>query len=185
MDPAGRLSNPRTFCPAQPIKSVNPTTRMDIELDVLSLILLALIVIVLVIPIFFPSDPDTFPFILNNQSQPSKVRHPKESAVYRHRDQPHGYPLLTGLALRKGYEAPRDGDLRDIWEIAIQKNVIVGIVRGGKCVYEKLETRQEELTQLGNGLRDLAGENGKVAIYLPNTIENLLASFGIDDYFSH
>jgi hypothetical protein len=32
---------------------------------------------------------------------------------------------------------------------------------------------------LGNGLKELAGENGKVAIYLPNTIENLLTSFGI------
>src|ERR1700685_3567565 len=81
---------------------------MDLELDILSLILLAVIVILLIIPIVVPSDPDTFPFIINNQSQPSKVRHPKESAIYRHRDQPHGYPLITGLLLRKGYEAPRD-----------------------------------------------------------------------------
>jgi hypothetical protein len=152
---------------------------MDIELDILSLILLALIVVVLVVPLLFPSDPDTFPFILNNQSQPSKVRHPKESAVYRHREQPHGYPLITGLALRKGYEAPRDGDLRDVWEIAMQKQVTVGIVRGGRCVYEKLSTRQEELNKLGSGLREFAGANGKVAVYLPNTIENLLANFGI------
>lgn len=152
---------------------------MDIELDILSLILLALIVVVLVIPLLFPSDPDTFPFILNNQSQPSKVRHPKESAVYRHRDQPHGYPLITGLALRKGYEAPRDGDLRDVWEIALQKDVTIGIVRGGRCVYEKLSARQEELNKLGSGLRELAGANGKVAVYLPNTIENLLSNFGI------
>ena len=151
---------------------------MDIELDILSLILLALILVLLVLPIFFPSDPDIFPFILHNQSQPSKVRRPKESAVYRHRDQPHGYPLITGLALRKGYETPRDGDLRDIWEIAIQKNVIIGIVRGGKCVYEKLASCQEELDKLGHGLRHLAGEHGKVAIYLPNTIENLLTNFG-------
>jgi hypothetical protein len=151
---------------------------MDIELDILSFILLAIIVILLIIPVLFPADPDTFPFILNNQSQPSKVRHPKESAIYRHRDQPHGYPLITGLSLRKGYEAPRDGDLRDIWEIGLQKNVTLGIVRGGRCVYEKLSDRQEELKKLGSGLKELAGENGKVAIYLPNTIENLLTSFG-------
>jgi hypothetical protein len=150
---------------------------MDIELDILSLILLALIVILL-IPILFPADPDTFPFILNNQSQPSKVRHPEESAIYRHRDQPHGHPLITGLSLRKGYEAPRDGDLRDVWEIALQKNVTLGIVRGGRCVYEKLSTRQDELKKLGSGLRECAGEHGKVAIYLPNTIENLLTNFG-------
>jgi hypothetical protein len=151
---------------------------MDVELDILSLILLGLILVLLVYPLFFPSDPDTFPFILNNQSQPSKVRHPTESAVYRHRDQPHGYPLITGLALRKGYEAPRDGDLRDVWEIALQKEARVGIVRGGKCEYSKLSQHQDELNKLGQGLRHLAGEHGKVAIYLPNTIENLLASFG-------
>lgn len=151
---------------------------MDIELDILSLILLTVIVTLLIIPIFFPADPDTFPFILNNQSQPSKVRHPKESAIYRHRDQPHGHPLVTGLYLRKGYEAPRDGDLRDVWEIALQKNVTLGIVRGGRCVYEKLSSRQEELSKLGSGLKELAGEKGEVAIYLPNTIENLLTSFG-------
>jgi hypothetical protein len=151
---------------------------MDVELDIISLILLALIVIFLVIPLLFPSDPDTFPFILNNQSLPAKVRYPKESAIYRHRDQPHGYPLISGLSLRKGYEAPRDGDLRDVWEIALQKNATVGVVRGGRCDYEKLSSRQEDLIKLGNGLRELAGENGKVVIYLPNTVENLLTIFG-------
>ena len=151
---------------------------MDIELDVLSFILLTLIFGFLIIPVVFPSDPDTFPFIIDNQSLPSKVRHPKESAVYRHRDRPHGYPLITGLSLRKGYETPRDGDLRDIWEMALQENVTLGIVRGGKCVYEKLSSRNDELHQLGRGLREMAGEHGRVAIYLPNTIENLLTSFG-------
>lgn len=151
---------------------------MDVELDIISLILLALIVIFLVVPLLFPSDPDTFPFILNNQSQPSKVRNPKESAIYRHRDQPHGYPLTSGLFIGKGYEAPRDGDLRDVWEIALQKNVTLGVVRGGRCDYENLSSKEEELIKLGNGLRELAGENGKVAVYLPNTIENLLTSFG-------
>lgn len=155
---------------------------MDIELDIVSLILLALIAIILLIPVFFPSDPDIFPFILNNQSNPSKVRHPRESAVYRHRDQPHGYPLIAGLALRKGYEAPKDGDLRDVWEIAQQKNNTLGIVRGGRCVYEKISSRQEELNRLGSGLRELAGEQGKVAIYLPNTVENLLTTFGTSPY---
>jgi hypothetical protein len=151
---------------------------MDIELDVLSLVLIGIISVLLVVPILFPADPDTFSFILNNQSQPSKVRHPGESPLYRHRDQPHGYPLITGLSLRKGYEAPRDGDLRDVWEIALEKNVTLGIVRGGKCEFEKLAGRQEELERLGNGLRQLAGEGGKVAIYMPNTIENLLTNFG-------
>src|SRR5579871_563556 len=123
---------PHLFAPGKPLQASTPhqLSIMDIELDILSLILLALILVVLVAPIFFPSDPDTFPFILHNQSQPSKVRHPKESAVYRHRDQPHGYPLITGLALRKGYEAPRDGDLRDVWDLGIQKGVTLGIVRG-------------------------------------------------------
>jgi hypothetical protein len=151
---------------------------MDVELDIISFILLALIIVFLIIPLLFPSDPDTFPFILNNQSQPSKVRQPKESAIYRHRDQPHDYPLISGLFLRKGYEAPRDGDLRDVWEIALQKNATIGVVRGGRCDYEKLSSKQEELIKLGNGLRELAGENGKVAVYLPNTVENLLIIFG-------
>jgi hypothetical protein len=151
---------------------------MDIELDVLSFILLAIIIGLLLFPVLFPADPDAFPFIINNQSQPSKVRLPKESPVYRHRDQPHGHPLITGLALRKGYETPRDGDLRDVWELALQKNVTLGIIRAGKCVYEKLSTRKDELNKLGSGLREIAGEHGKVAIYLPNTIENLLANFG-------
>jgi hypothetical protein len=42
-----------------------------------------------------------------------------------------------------------------------------------------LSSRQEELDKLGSGLKALAGENGKVAIYLPNTVENLLTSFGM------
>ena len=179
--PAQSGTSADNVTPHQIVKSffiVFPKSRMDIELDILSLILLAVIVILLILPVLSPSDPDTFPFIINNQSLPSKVRHPKESAIYRHRDQPHGYPLITGLSLRKGYEAPRDGDLRDVWEIALQKDVTVGIVRGGKCVYEKLSSRKEELNKLGSGLRELAGEHGKVAIYLPNTIENLLTSFG-------
>ena len=152
---------------------------MDIELDILSFILLALIVLLLIIPVLSPANPDTFPFILHNQSAPSKVRHPKESAIYRHRDQPHGYPLVTGLALRKGYEAPRDGDLRDIWELALQKSVTLGVIRGGRCVYEKLEGRKDEMHKLGAALNEVAGKRGKVATYLPNTIENLMTSFGI------
>ena len=172
-------NSPSPHCTTRRKRRNNQLKEMDIELDVVSIILLVLIAFFLIYPILFPNDPDTFPFILNNQSQPSKVRHPKESAIYRHRDQPHGYPLITGLALRKGYEAPRDGDLRDVWEIAIQKSLILGVVRGGKCVYERLPGRQEELTKLGSGLRELAGENGKVAVYLPNTIENLLVTFGI------
>ena len=152
--------------------------KMDIELDILSIILIILILVFLVYPIVFPSDPDTFPFILHNQSHPSRVRHPKESAVYRHRDQPHGYPLPTGLSLRKGFEAPRDGDLRDVWHIAVEKGCTLGIVRGGRCTYEKIKGRQEELDKLGIGLREIVGTGGKVATYLPNTVENLLTSFG-------
>ena len=63
--------------------------------------------------------PDTHPMLLARQAQPSPVRQPGQSAVYRSHTSPHGMELNHGLNV-KDPEAPkwgpgRSGDLRDVW----------------------------------------------------------------------
>ncbi len=63
--------------------------------------------------------PDTHPMLLARQSQPSPVRLPGQSAVYRSHTSPHGLPLNNGLNVKdvgkNMWQPGRDGDLRDIW----------------------------------------------------------------------
>ncbi|KAG9720513.1 hypothetical protein KCU73_g14518, partial [Aureobasidium melanogenum] len=60
-----------------------------------TLIALALFAFVAYPLIFWP-EPDTHPLLLARQAAASPVRQPRESAVYRSTEVPHGYALKTG-----------------------------------------------------------------------------------------
>lgn len=95
---------------------------MEVELNIYTYTLLAIITSLLFVPLLFRADPDVHPIALLHQSNISPIRKKKESAIYRNGAVPHGAPLRTGLAL-KGEKAwlPRDGDLRDVWNAYVEK----------------------------------------------------------------
>jgi hypothetical protein len=123
------------------------------------------------------------------------VRNPKESAVHRSLQTPPGYPLVTGLGLPSAQKyTTRGGDIRDIWKLAVEKGKgKLLTVRGSTVVEHDISTLQfpvarvskltkstDTLTQrihaLGSHLTQLGAK--RIAIYLPNDTENLVASFG-------
>jgi hypothetical protein len=147
-------------------------------------------------------EPDTHPMILQRQATGSLVRQPGESSVYRSPDVPHGYPLRTGLNVKPpgapAYAGGKDGDLRDIWrrvtgEIPIEKSFggSVSAAGGGQGKIltvlgkeEVLEHNISEITKeiavVGAQIRKHGGS--RVAIYLPNSIEFLVALFACSFY---
>ena len=155
--------------------------------------LLALaIAIVIAYPIFFAAEPDTHPLLLARQAAVSPVRSRHESAFYRSLDTPHGFPLRAGLNV-KDPDTPRwapgrDGDLADIWrEVlrggstgvdgrAIAKGRIMTILGSDEVVEHDLFRLTKEIKIIGQHMRETSCR--RVAIYLPNSIEYLLAAFG-------
>lgn len=63
--------------------------------------------------------PDTHPMLLARQAQPSPVRQPGQSAIYRSHTSPHGMDLNHGLNVKdpgsNKWGPGRNGDLRDVW----------------------------------------------------------------------
>lgn len=154
---------------------------------------LALTILALVLyPIFTSSDPDTHPLLLARQAQASPVRKRGQSAFYRSPESPHGYPLKSGLNV-KDAGAPRwasgkDGDLRDVWrEVArggtvgadgktLPAGLIMSVFGKAEVVEHDVQELSKEINIIGQKLKDAGVQ--KVAIYLPNSIEYLLAVFG-------
>ncbi|KAF2871099.1 hypothetical protein BDV95DRAFT_495051 [Massariosphaeria phaeospora] len=142
--------------------------------------------------VYDTQDADTHPLLLARQAQASYVRQPRESAIFRSPETPHGYPLKTGLAVKPPgapmYTAGRDGDLRDIWrrvtgEIPLEKNN-AGSTGPGKIltVFGKEDVTEHSISDLskeigviGKHLKDHGAK--RVAVYLPNSIEFLVALF--------
>ena len=95
---------------------------VEIQLDAWSYTLIAAIISILVLPLYFTKEPDTHPLALEHQAQPSHIRQPKESAIYRSHETPHGASLKTGLALPgEKHWQKLDGDIRDVWNLAVDK----------------------------------------------------------------
>ena len=160
--------------------------------DLYTTVLCLVLVTYFLYPFFFPTEPDTHPFLIARQSTASRVRQPGESAVYRPLDTPHSYPLRTGLNV-KDPDAPkwssgRDGDLRDVWRrAAVGKLENNGKVNGqvgkvftvlGKedvleATFKKLSS---ELNAIGKHLTVHGGS--RIAIYLSNSPELLVSLFG-------
>jgi hypothetical protein len=82
------------------------------------------IVTLLLYPLFASHQPDTHPILLSRQASISPVRQPGESAVYRSPETPDGYPLKTGLGVKKPgapkWSSGENGDLRDVWRQTVR-----------------------------------------------------------------
>lgn len=143
-------------------------------------------------PLLTSKEPDTHPFFLGRQSTAAPVRQPRESAVYRSLEAPHGYPLRSGLSV-KDRDAPkwssgRDGDLRDVWRQAVRGVVTadgqetglrgkISTVLGTEQVVEHdLDTLSTEINAIGKFIHEHSGK--RVAICLPNSVELLSSIFG-------
>lgn len=137
------------------------------------------------------ADADTHPLLLARQAQASYVRQPRESAVFRSPETPHGYPLRTGLAVRPPgapmYSAGQDGDLRAVWkrvtgEIPLDKGAAS---RGSATLMTVLGTDGVSEHRIADLTLDIAVVGShlqvqgakRVAVYLPNSIEFLAALF--------
>ena len=168
--------------------------RLDSQIDQLfsswniyTTLLAVIIVTYLVYPLFFLQEPDTHPLLLARQASASPVRQPGESAIYRSLEAPHGYPLRTGLNVKDPdapkWQSGRDGDLRDVWKQALRgppegdgKKACIISVMGEKTVEHNVEKIMRDINIIGGYLRDRGTK--RVAIYLPNSIELLVAFFG-------
>ncbi|PSN74403.1 hypothetical protein BS50DRAFT_511321 [Corynespora cassiicola Philippines] len=141
--------------------------------------------------VYDTQDADTHPLILARQAQASYVRQPGESAIFRSPETPHGYPLRTGLAVKPPgapmYSAGKDGDLRDIWrritgELPLDKNAsssgsakILTVFGKEDMTDQSVADIAKEISIIGKHLKDHGAK--RVAIYLPNSVEFLVALF--------
>lgn len=134
-------------------------------------------------PLIFWTEPDTHPLLLARQAAASPVRQPRESAVYRSTEVPHGYALKTGLSVREPgapkWTAGKDGDLRDVWREAANSSTKATI----KSIHGKESISEHDFTTLSKLINILGSHLQKagvqrVAIYAPNSIEYLVTIFG-------
>jgi len=153
----------------------------NIYTTIIALILAAFVIY----PLILWQEPDTHPLLLARQARPSPVRNPRESAVYRSIESPHGYPLRSGLNVidpgAPRYSAGRDGDLRDIWRSLVdgndqgQKGKIMSVFGKEEVLDHDPSAISREINVIGRHLQS----GKKVALYLPNSIEYLSALFGM------
>lgn len=161
--------------------------------SIYSTILALVLVTYLLYPVFFSPEPDTHPLLLARQATASQVRQPGESAIFRSPETPHGYPLRTGLNVKdpgaQKWTSGRDGDLRDIWKQALRgplgsDNSATATPGKVLTVLGREEVIEYELPQLAKYINDVGKSlkcrpGSSVAIYLPNSVEYLVAFFGI------
>ncbi|KAI4723104.1 acetyl-CoA synthetase-like protein [Aureobasidium sp. EXF-10727] len=138
-------------------------------------------------PLVFWAEPDTHPLLLARQAAASPVRQPRESAVYRSTEVPHGYALKTGLSVREPgapkWTAGRDGDLRDVWREAVSSSSKATIlsIHGNDSHFE------HDFTQLSKSINIIGSHLQKagiqqVAIYSPNSVEYIVTIFACSFY---
>lgn len=161
----------------------------NISTTVLAIALL----LVFAYPLFTWLEPDTHPLLLARQASASPVRQPGESAVYRSLESPHGYPLKTGLNVKEPgapkWSSGKDGDLRDIWRQVVRgvdsgeglskghRGRILTVFGKEEVVDHDIEELSCQINIIGNHIQQQ--QAARVAIYLPNSIELLLAIFGL------
>lgn len=135
-------------------------------------------------PLIFWAEPDTHPLLLARQAAASPVRQPRESAVYRSTEVPHGYTLKTGLSVREPgapkWTAGRDGDLRDVWREAVSASSTTAKILSVRGNDSPVEHDFSDLSKLINIIGSHLQKAGvqRVAIYTPNSIEYLITIFG-------
>jgi hypothetical protein len=174
--------------------------QIDLQLEKLfsswsiySTILAVVLVTYLLYPVFFSPDPDTHPLLLARQAVASQVRLPGESAIFRSSETPHTYPLRTGLNVKEPgaqkWMAGRDGDLKDVWSQTLRGPVdsdqsstavpgkILTVLGKEQVIKYELPQLAKHINIVQNFLKCQPGSS--VAIYLPNSVEYLVAFFGI------
>jgi hypothetical protein len=137
-------------------------------------------------------DPDVHPLLLARQAYASPVRLPKESAIYRSVEIPHGYPLRAGLGVKDPgapkWSSGRNGDLRDIWRTAARgslnedgssagkKGKVITVLGNQKLIEHRLDDMTLDINVVGKYVQDSNGQCA--AICLSNSTELLSSIFG-------
>ncbi|KAH0606332.1 uncharacterized protein H6S33_003993 [Morchella sextelata] len=157
-----------------------------LEFNIVTYTLITVVLGLLVVPIFWQTDPDIHPLILHRQSNVAPIRNPKESAVHRSNNVPSNQPFVTGLNLPTEQKFQiRDGDIRDIWKLAIEKgNGKMLSVRGADVHEIDMVDLTANIHSLGSHLASIPGAK-RIAIYLANDIENIVATFACAFYDLH
>ncbi|EED18037.1 conserved hypothetical protein [Talaromyces stipitatus ATCC 10500] len=164
--------------------------------DIYSTIIATIIVLFVTYSLLSSRDPDVHPYLLARQSTEAPVRQPGQSAAFRNLEVPHGFPLKHGLNV-KDPEAPkwtggRNGDLRDIWKLAISgSNGEIGTtpgqrgklfsVLGKKAIERNLDDITAEINVIGRYVQE--SEAKVVAVSLSDSVE-LLASLFASAFYS-
>ncbi|KAK9465874.1 hypothetical protein V1512DRAFT_240756 [Lipomyces arxii] len=126
--------------------------------------------------------PDLHPFALFHQSSISPVRNSDESAIHRSIITPFTYPLVSGLNIREGHSF-RDGDLRDVWDLAKAGKIGTFDKESGQIKYYNHESDlTPKLHIAANQFNHFVANVKRIAICLPNCIENIVASFACAHY---
>ncbi|KAK9461711.1 uncharacterized protein V1516DRAFT_706795 [Lipomyces oligophaga] len=146
------------------------------DLPPLTTNLAAILAIALVVRWAITKYPDIHPHSLYFQSSLSPVREPDESQVYRSTLTPFTYPLLAGLNIRES-NSFRDGNLQDIWDLG--KNGRIGEFDKSlkQIKYFNQDEMEKSIKYLAANFKTYVPEVSRIAIYLPNSIENITASF--------
>ncbi|MCJ1313205.1 hypothetical protein MMC25_006882 [Agyrium rufum] len=141
--------------------------------------------------LFTYQEADIHPLLLERQSNPSPTRQPGETAVHRSTEIPYGYPLRSGLNVKDAdspkWSAGRDGDLRDVWKKALEPH------KGGRGDYLSLikvtgidafphrpQNVMKQINVFGQFLKESKAQ--RVALYLPNSLELVVAIFATQFY---
>ena len=149
--------------------------------------------IYLIYPLFYYADPDIHPLLLARQSSASPVRQPGESSTFRSLETPYGYSLKTGLNVKEAgapkWTSGKNGDLRDVWKRAVSGPVdndgkptgepgkVLTVLGKEEVVEHSFAKLSGEINAIGQHVK-VHGQ-GRVAIYLPNSVELVVALFGI------
>ena len=156
--------------------------------DLTSTTLATILVLIISYRVITSRDPDVHPMLLARQAVPSTVRNEGESAVYRSQAAPHGMPLNSGLNVKdpgaSKWSRGRNGDLTDVWRKVANggengaKGRLMTVLGSQKVVEHKIEDLTRQINIIGGHMVEQAGKEGfRVAIYLPNSVELLVALF--------
>lgn len=156
--------------------------------DLTSTTLATILVLIISYRVISSRDPDVHPMLLARQAVPSTVRNEGESAVYRSQAAPHGMPLNSGLNVKdpgaSKWSRGRDGDLTDVWRKVANggengaKGRLMTVLGSEKVLEHKIEDLTWQINTIGGQLVEQSTSKGfKVAIYLPNSIELIVALF--------
>ena len=133
--------------------------------------------------------------LLARQATASQVRQPGESAVFRSIETPQSYPLKSGLNVKDPgaprWQSGKDGDLRDVWKRALSGPVdhdgkptggpgkVSSVLGKEQVVEHSFEKLTAEIIAVGQHIKNHGGS--RMALYLPNSVELLVAFFGEPD----